>query len=521
MQINQKIAAGIFLNLLLVAFIGCQAPFTEEEQIRPNILFVLSDDQSWLHTGAMGDSLVNTPAFDRIANEGILFTHSFSASPSCTPSRSAIISGQDIWRLQQGGVLFGAVPPDLKMYPQIMAKAGYHVGYTGKGWAPGKWNNLGLENDPIGIPYKQHLEGVVAEGINRLDYAANFETFMADRNPDQPFCFWFGATEPHRIYQDGIGKMMGNNPASVKVPDCWPRDEIIQSDILDYLYEIEWYDTHLAGMLETLEETGELDNTLIIVTSDNGMPFPRAKVNLYDLGVRMPLAICWGDKIKGGRIVDDLVSHTDFAPTILEAAGLPIPPEMTGKSLMPILLSQQEGIVEPERNQVFSALERHTWCRPEGATYPIRSIRTREYLYIRNFEPDRWPTGGAEFVSSNRTFHGDVDACPTKSFLVDEANQQQYAEIYQLNFGKRPPEELYKIDSDPFQVENLAGQPEFASVKKDLWRRLKNYLLDTGDPRIQGKDPWQQYIYHQADGFGASYNRSLSPAEVERAKLRP
>lgn len=511
---------------ILINSLGCNNTSTPpdsqdsiENDERPNILFVFADDQSWLHTGASGDKVVNTPAFDRIAEEGILFTNSFTASPSCTPSRSAVISGQDIWRIGQAGVLFGSIPKDLKIYPHLLENSGYHVGYTGKGWLPGNYGALGLEKDPIGTPYNNKMEGHIAEGIDKRDYTENFEEFLKNKKKGQPFCFWFGATEPHRVYQDGAGKMIEGKLDDVEVPPFWPNDDVIKSDILDYYYEIEWYDSHLASMLELLESTGDLDNTLIVVTSDNGMPFPRAKTTLYDWGTRMPLAIRWGDKIKGGQVVNDMVSHTDFAPTFLEVAGLDIPSEMTGKSLVPILTSTDAGNVPSHRDQVYTATERHTWCRPEGATYPARAIRTQEYLYIRNFSPDAWPTGGPDFLSSNRTYHGDVDASPTKTVLLE--NAKKYPKHYEWNFGKRPLEELYKIDNDPGQINNLAALPEYQTIKNDLWLQLSSYLRETGDPRIHGEDPWQEYIYHQTDGFGATYNHSLPDDVRKRHGLRP
>jgi len=518
----------IYLVIHLSVFISsCISPNGQEaliEQSRPNILFAIADDQSWLHTSVFGDRVVKTPAFDRVAEEGILFRNSFSSCPSCTASRSAVISGQDIWRVKQAGVLFGSIPRDLKIYPHLLVQAGYHVGYTGKGWLPGNYSALGLDKDPIGREYNAIKEGHIADGIDKRNYSANFNEFLKDRKENQPFCFWFGSTEPHRVYQDGVGRMIGvtgNNPDDVDVPPFLPDTDVIRNDILDYYYEIEWFDSHLASMLVKLEEIGELANTMVVVTSDNGMPFPRAKTTLYDWGVRMPLAICWGDKIKGGRIVDDLVSHTDFAPTFLEAAGIPVPEEMTGKSLLPLLFSDQSGIIDASRDRVFTATERHTWCRPDGATYPVRAIRTRDFLYMINFEPDRWPTGGPSFVSSNRTFHGDVDACPTKSFMVEPVNKEKFPGEYELCFGKRPAEELYKIDDDPGQINNLAENSEYYEVKSELRKELMTYLEETGDPRVMGEDPWQGYVYHQTDGFGATYNMSLPADTRARHALRP
>ena len=512
-------AAAYGFSSSILGQLGCRSA---QAANRPNILFAYADDQSWLHTSAFGDKIVKTPAFDRIANEGVHFTHSFTACPSCTPSRSAVITGQDIWRIRQAGVLFGSIPPDIPQYPLMLDDAGYHVGYTGKGWAPGNWSDLGLTRYPLGKEYNSRREGKVAEGIDRRDYSKNFDDFLADRPDGTPFCFWFGSTEPHRIYQKDVGRTeAGMQPDAVDVPPFWPDVDEIRNDILDYYYEIEWFDSHLASMLAKLEEIGELDNTLVVVTSDNGMPFPRAKTTLYDWGTRMPLAIRWGDRIPGGRTVNDFTCHTDFAPTFLEAAGIPIPEEMTGRSLLPILTSDKAGIVDPTRDKVFTATERHTWCRPDGATYPVRAIRNRDYLYMRNYEPDRWPTGGPTFVSSNKTFHGDVDACPTKTFIVDEANQRKYPEQYRLCFGKRPAEELYKIDGDPGQIHNLAEDPQSMEIKESLSAELRDHLTQTGDPRMEGRDPWQGYIYHQVNGFGMNYNRSLPADEIARAKLRP
>jgi len=519
---NQRHAhlAYLFLIILVLAS-GCnKSSMNPSKESVPNILLVLADDQSWLHTGITGDNSVKTPAFDRIAREGVLFNNAFASSPSCTASRSAILSGQDFWRTREAGILMGAVPKDLILFTHILDENGYFVGYTGKGWAPGNWNFLGLERNPLINEYNSCLEEEIAYGIDRRNYTANFSDFLRDRPEDAPFFFWFGSTEPHREYQIGVGEKEANlNSGDIDVPPFWPDDEIIRQDIMDYYYEIMWHDSHLAGMIYELEQAGELDNTIIIVTSDNGMPFPRAKVNLYDWGTHMPLAIRWGKNMKIDRKVDDMVSLADLAPTILEAAGLEIPSEMTGRSLMPILISEKENIVDPSRDRVFTGLERHTYCRPEGATYPSRAIRTHDYLYIRNFESGRWPTGGPDFISSNKTIHGDVDACPTKAFIVE--NHDALPGYYTLNFGKRPAEELYDVHNDPGQVNNLAGDPEYKDIREELSGKLTEYLTETEDPRIQGWDPWQDYTYHQQSGFGSTYNKSLPEHERARAKLRP
>ncbi|MBI3697834.1 MAG: sulfatase [Acidobacteria bacterium] len=486
---------------------------------RPNVLFAIADDQSWPHAGALGSRVVRTPVFDRVAREGVLFTHSFAASPSCTPSRSGILTGRPIWEVGEGGVLYGTLAPKLRLFPHLLADAGYHVGFTGKGWGPGNWQAGGLRRHPNGKEYNRRTFSTpLPKGIDARDSLANFEDFLAERPAGAPFCFWFGSTEPHRPYQAGIGRESGKRLDDAEVPPYWPDVEEVRSDILDYHYEVEWFDRQVGRFLTKLEQIGELDDTLVIVTSDNGMPFPRAKVNLYDPGVRMPLAIRWATRVAGNRTISDLASHTDFAPTILEAAGLRPPGGMAGRSLLPALESGRSGRVEPERDHVVTALERHTWCRPEGATYPVRALRTHELLYIRNFAPDRWPTGGPEFVSSNLTFHGDVDAGPIKMYMESEECRKKYPRQYELCYGKRPAEELYDLTKDPHQVANVALDPAYRAAKGKLWSRLEEYLKRTGDPRIEGRDPWQGYVYRQTTGFGATFNRSLTEEERRQAR---
>ncbi|MBI3471953.1 MAG: sulfatase [Candidatus Solibacter usitatus] len=483
-----------FLTLTAGLASGCGS----RSAARPNILFAIADDQSWLHTGAAGSKLVQTPAFDRVAREGVMFTHSFCAAPSCTPSRSTILTGRHIWQVEEGGVLHGAMPSKFPLFPHLLEDAGYHTGFTGKSWGPGNWQAGGLKRHPCGKEYNQRsMAGPIPKGISNTDYSANFQDFLAARPAGSPFCFWFGSREPHRVYEEGLGLKSGKKLEDAAPPPFWPDVPEVRGDILDYCAEIDWYDRQLGRILSQLERTGELDNTLVVVTSDNGMPFPRAKVNLYDWGVRMPLAIRWGKRVAAGRVVDDFVSHTDFAPTFLEAAGLPAPPGAAGRSLLPLLDSGKRGLVETQRDCAFPALERHTLCRPDGATYPMRAIRTREFLYIRNFQPDRWPTGGPTFLSSNKTFHGDVDAGPTKAFMVAPENQSRFARPYELGFGKRPGEELYELAKDPYQVQNLAADPAYRPAKERLWTRLEAYLKQTGDPRIEGRDPWRGYVYYQ------------------------
>ncbi len=447
---------------------------------RPNILFALSDDQSWPHCGAYGDRGVKTPAFDRCAREGVLFTSAYVAAPSCAPSRGSILTGLPFYRLGPGCMNHAEFPRDLKVFPEILEKAGYFTGSTGKGWGPGNWRRTGWPHNPAGKTYNR-VKKRYPSGMARVDYAANFAEFLRDRPGDEPFCFWYGAMEPHRPYKKGIGRAVGKKLSDARVPGFLPDVPKVRSDILDYYVEIEHFDAHLGRMLALLEERGLLENTLVIVTGDNGMPFPRAKANCYEYGVHCPLAIRWPARVPGGRVVEDVVSYMDLAPTILEAAGLVPPGEMVGRSLLDILLSRRSGRVDPTRNwAVFGKERHHPNSFPDDLGYAQRAIRLGKYLYIRNYRPDR-PASGAP------PSFADADRCPTKTYLLEHRDEPPVRPFFEAAFGKRPAQELFHLSRDPYNMKNLAGDRAWGEVLGRCRRALEDFLRRTGDPRALGK----------------------------------
>ncbi|MEZ5392050.1 MAG: sulfatase [Bryobacterales bacterium] len=459
---------------------------------RPNILFSISDDQSYPHASIYGAEWVRTPAFDRVAREGALFQNCFVSTPSCGPSRGSVLSGQDFYRLREASMNHTVWPPenDIALYTDLLGEAGYRVGYTGKPWGPGNWKGSGRQDNPAGPVFNQIKLTPPGEGISNVDYAANFEAFLDGRSGDQPFCFWAGFMEPHRIFEDGIGVRHGKTLDDITTPGFFPDVNEVRSDLADYAFEIEHYDKHLGRMLDLLEQRGELDNTIVVCTADNGMAFPRAKATIYDYGAHVPLAIRWGDRVEAGRKIDDFVSFPDFAPTFLEAAGTPVPRQMTGRSLLPVLQAAQSGQIDPDRNAAVFGIERHfPGSRPNGAGYPMRGIRTADYLYIHNLEPQNTPVGdhpGLVWPSDDPTGgYGDTDGGPTKTFLWE--HRDEYSTLAKAAFDKRPEEELYAIADDPFNQNNLAGDPAFASVKQLLRRKLDAHLRRTADPRAFGE----------------------------------
>ena len=431
------------------------------EQDRPNIIMLLADDWSWPHVGILGDPVVKTPNFDRIAGQGVLFNNAFVTAPSCTPSRAAICTGQHHWRLEGAANLGGSLPKAAVTYQDLLIKAGYHVGFSGKGVGPS--NNTHRSTNPCGRRFR------------------GFSEFMEARPDGAPFAYWLGSGRPHRPYKLGGGKAGGMDLSRVKVPACLPDDPKVRSDICDYYAAVQQFDAACGRILDYLDKSDQLDKTLIVITSDNGMPFPRCKATLYDLGTRVPLAVRWGSVIKAGRKVDDFVTLCDLAPTFLAAAGIDIPKAATGRSLMGILKSTRSGSIEKDRKSVLLGMERH--CYPN----PSRAIRTADFLYIRNYNPDKWPTGEGKWPSEDRDFSFNIDPSPTKRVMLAGRKDASIKRLYDMAFGTRPSEELYDLKKDPQQMRNLAAVQEYAETKRKLAAMMIADLKAGDDPRMIGK----------------------------------
>lgn len=461
---------------------------------RPNILFAIADDWSWPFASIAGDKTLKTPNFDRVATEGVLFRRAYTAAPTCTASRGSILTGQWFARLEQGGDLWGTLPAKFDVYPDLLERAGYRVGFTGKGWGPGDFRPGGRTRNPAGPEFNQRTSAPPTKGIHNIDYAANFADFLGKRTAGQPFCFWYGGHEPHRPYEPGTGLRAGKRLADVRLPGGLADSPETRGDLLDYALEIEWFDTHLGRMLRLLERVGELDNTIVAVTGDNGLPFPRAKANLYDNGTHVPLAVRWGSTLQRGRTVDDFISLPDLAPTFLRAAGLEPTSAMTARSFLDVLTSAKSGWIDPARQRVFTGRERHTIAQPDGTGgYPMRAIRTRDYLYVRNYRPERFPAG-VDTGAANT--YRDIDPGPTKQFMMDHRRDPAVANLFELGFGKRPAEELYDLRADTAEQSNVAADAGRAEVKARLSAELDEQLKTWRDPRaLGGGDAFDRYPY--------------------------
>ena len=453
-------------------------------QERPNILFVLSDDQGWPHAGAYGARWVATPAFDALAREGVLFNNAFVSAPSSAPSRFSILTGRHFYQNQEGGLHGGYMPAKYPVFTDVLAEAGYHVGYTGKGCGPFFTDREhGYTHDVMGRKYNRaKMEGEVpVHSFGNLDYTANFEAFLADCQPGQPFLFTFSCWEPHRPYIDNSGREHGKDPAEVELPEFLPDIGVVRNEVNDYGFEIEYYDRHLGNIIRILKERGLFDNTLIVVTSDNGMPFPNAKMHCYEYGTHVPFLICWKGRIRPAAAVDDLVSVPEIASLFLQAAGAEVPSSFMETTLPGIV--GLEGFESAALNEyVVFGKEKHNAARENNLGYPIRAIRTRRYLLVRNYEPDRWPAGDPPYYKDLNWGTHETSIL----YELEHAEDPQVAPYFDLHTRKRPALELYDIRRDPGCLENLAGRGRYAKVAGRLLAAMEERLRADGDPRLLG-----------------------------------
>lgn len=514
-----------FSSFLVFCFACLTLANCAEGADRPNIVFAFADDwgryassYAKLEPGGPSD-IVSTPNFDRVAADGVLFTQAYVNAPSCTPCRSSLLSGQYFWRTGRGAILQGAIWDEtIPTYPLLLEKSGYAIGHTYKVWSPGSPVNAPYGGKRTSFNKSGNSFNGFSQRVSRSEgkhnakqklleeVRGNFTSFLASCEKDQPFCYWFGPTNCHRKWIKGSGKdHWGLDPDDLKgkLPKYLPDNETVRQDFCDYLGEVQAFDAGLGVLLEELESRGLLENTIVAVSGDHGIPgIPRGKCNLYDLGTRVPLAISWPGKGGKGIVVDDFVSLPDLAATFLDAGEVEIPEVMTGRSLSNVLEAEQSGLVDPSRDHVIVGRERHVArARIGNLPFPERAIRTKDFLYIRNFKPDRYPMGNgpgfglpedAPWPSydrlENKTFDafGDLDASPTKAWMLTHLGDDTVREQVMLTMGLRPMEELYAIGDDPDHLRNLAEDENFAEVKEVLSTRLMGILESTGDPRVNG-----------------------------------
>jgi arylsulfatase A-like enzyme len=510
------------LPALLLSLFAASAVAADTE--RPNILFFFADDWGRFariyaeHGRTAGtNGLLKTPNLDRLAKSGVLFRNAHVNAPSCTPCRSSLLSGQHFWRTGRGAILQGAVWDEtIPTYPLLLRDAGYHLGKSYKVWSPGS---------PADAPYggQQHAFEKSGRAFNNFSENAtdlvakgatveaaraklleevrgNFRAMLAAKAPDQPFAYWFGPTNTHRAWVRGSGqKLWGLDPDALKgkLPAFLPDVPVVREDLADYLGEVQALDAAMGVLLEELDRAGERSKTLIAISGDHGAPgFPHGKCNLYGFGTGVSLIVA-GPGIKGGRVVDDMVSLPDLAPTFLEAGGVKPPAVMTGRSLWNVLRSERQGLVDPARTWVVAGRERHVEiARPDYTPYPQRVLRTLDHALIVNFKPERWPLGDHyrldgkdeptfdEVAQTTFVTLPDDDAGPTKAWFVGARKSPEWSAQFDKFYGRRPMFELYDLRKDPDEMNNVAEDPAYTAIRKEMTERLFAILRETGDPRM-------------------------------------
>ncbi len=458
------------LRLLAIPLLTCTAALAAANQAKPNILFIIADDASPHFGKANHCAWAKTPNIDRLARAGLVFDNAYTPTAKCAPSRAAILTGRNPWQLEEAANHQSQFPAKFMAFSEALLAADITVGGKGKFWGPG--SALTADGKPRNF------------GIQREDKNSDFAAFLKQRPAGTPFFFWFGSGNPHRGYKPGSVLAAGKKTSDIdRVPAFWPDNEKVRNDMLDYAVEIEAFDAQVGELLRALEASGAAQNTLVIVTSDNGMPFPRSKGHNYDISNREPLIACWPAGIANpGRRVAEFISFIDFAPTFLDLLGMDGVKsgmaEFTGRSFANLL----RGQADPARSFVILGRERNDInARPgtvSGLGYPVRAIREGDFFYIRNFARDRWPCGNPELGLA------DTDNSPTKS-LIEALGEKNL--FWQLSFGKRPEVELFDLSKDPDCVHNLANNPAYASKLAALSETLLAELIKQQDPRILGR----------------------------------
>jgi N-sulfoglucosamine sulfohydrolase len=426
---------------------------------RPNILFAFADDWG-RHAGAYGTDWLKTPTFDRVAETGILFDQAYTAVAKCAPCRASVLTGRYPWQNEEVGNHLSYWPVDkFQTYIETLVEQGYYAARAGKGWSPGV------------LPEGRQLCGEIYTGA----YVEAFEDFLDDVPEGKPFHFWFCSSDPHRGYTKK--KHTAERLAQIDLPSYWKDTPALRQDVADYAFEVERFDTDTGRMIAMLEERGLMENTLIIMSSDHGMPFPRAKGDTYMAGNHVPLAVKWESHLaRPGRTSQSLVNFVDISATILELAK--IDPKTTamepleGRSWTDIFRGDDISEPIPERAVTFYGRERHDVnIRPDNRGYPSRAIRQGKYLYIHNLTPELAPTSRKE------------------SGGISQFNKlDRQSKEYKLLYGVRPEGEFYNVEDDPECVNNLASNPEYADRLNAMRSVLHENLKKQNDPRMTGAE---------------------------------
>jgi N-sulfoglucosamine sulfohydrolase len=450
------------LTLLMVLGLAA-TPAAANEPARRNVLLLIADDLG-LDLGCYGNTKVRTPNIDALAKNGVRFTHGFAAVSSCSPSRASLYTGLHTHTSGQYGLAHAVhnfhTKAGVKSLPRVLKGAGYRTGILGK------IHVLPQSVYPFDVEITKDLGGNRSVAV----MAKKAREFITDCG-DKPFLLVVGFSDPHRSAR-GFGNEntypgvteTRYDPKDVVLPYFLPDALDARKDVADYYQSVSRLDQGVGFMLDTLKQTKQTDNTLVIFLSDNGIPFPGAKTTLYDAGLNLPLILSSPAQKRRGLTNSALVSWVDVMPTILDWAGAKAPPELQGRSVLPVL--------EQERPSGWDVVYGSHQFHEITMYYPMRMIRTRTHKYIVNLAyPLEYP------------FASDLYGSPTWQGILKRGDKA-LGQRPLADFLRRPREELYDLGKDPNELKNLATDPRQAKVLAELRGRLKEWQKKTKDPWV-------------------------------------
>lgn len=441
------IVFSLFVSLFL--WFSCEPAESSEIEIvqsLPNIIIFVADDASWRDHGAYGNDIIKTPNIDLMAEGGLLFENAFLTTPQCSPSRISILTGLHP-HATGAEDLHMPLPVNMTILPGYLSEKNYFNGHMQK-------THYGPNADNQFDWYSP-------------DLSEDFPDFL-DEAGESPFFLWVGFTDPHRPY--GTAPEV-NDPADVIVPPYHVDDEPTRVDLAQYYDEITRLDGQIGLFIEEVNRRGLEENTLIIYISDNGAPFPREKGTLYDAGTKTPLILYWPGQIDVGLRYDGLTSIIDLTPTILDLVGLEIPDFMHGESIL-------QTLTDPSiagREYIFTQRNWH------DADEHMRSLRTDRYKLIRNDAYTELPHGTAADIGGSPTFRSLIQK------MKNEGLNEYQAKLFDV---PRPRIELYDIDNDPWEINNVASHPDYWELARELSAVLDQWMEVTGDfsPHVRVRD---------------------------------
>ena len=462
---------SLLIWIFLWSLLGVSA-FAE----KPNILLILSDDHSRDHLGVYGTTSAVTPNLDAFAAEGVRFDRAYTTAPQCAPSRASVFTGRSPVAL--GVTRFTQpAPKRFPFFTDVLRENGYYVGLTGRNH---HLRGKRVENPDVmaqleesGLIYiDERFDHAVIEntkGEDGLKNVSGYFTDFLDKVPDgDPFFLYFGFNQTHRSW-NRTTQSIKLDPAKIDLPYRFPDLPEVRKDYRDFLFSLYDLDQGFGTLMEILEERGLKENTLVIFMGDNGEPLLRGKGTLYENGCNVPFLVRYPGVAKEGTVSNALVSGEDISATILEAAGLPVPESMTGISFLPAIKGEEYR----EREYVYTERGTHGSSLPTTTQHfdLSRAITSKEHVLIYNalyqlpFAPvdmDGRPTWEAV-----KTAHA--------AGKLDPVHQQMYFSEPRAMF------ELYDLNEDPHQINNLAGNPSFKSLEWDLRIRLSKWMIREGD----------------------------------------